>query len=211
LGGNCPFLIFDDGDLDQALAALMILKWRTAGQACTHANRVYVQSGIYDKFLSMLVNATKKIQVGHGTAKETTMGALTTSRGLTKMERHIADAISKGGQIAYGGKRLTSLSGNFFQPTIISGMTPSMLTSQEEIFGPLLGLYRFETEEEAVQMANDTSMGLAAYFFTKDTSRSWRLLESLEAGMIGMNTGKATIIHPISTGLSHNSRKRLCS
>ncbi|KAE8423824.1 aldehyde dehydrogenase [Aspergillus pseudocaelatus] len=192
LGGNCPFLIFDDGDLDQALAALMILKWRTAGQACTHANRVYVQSGVYDKFLSILINATKKIQVGHGAAPRTTMGALTTTRGLDKMERHIADAISKGGKVAYGGKRLTNLSGNFFAPTIISGMTPSMLTSQEEIFGPLLGLYRFETEEEAVRMANDTSMGLAAYFFTKDTSRTWRLLESLEAGMVGMNTGNAS-------------------
>ncbi|KAB8226524.1 aldehyde dehydrogenase [Aspergillus novoparasiticus] len=192
LGGNCPFLIFDDGDLDQALAALMILKWRTAGQACTHANRVYVQSGVYDKFLSMLVNATKKIQVGHGAAPGTTMGALTTTRGLDKMERHIADAISKGGKVVCGGKRLTNLSGNFFAPTIMSGMTSSMLTSQEEIFGPLLGLYRFETEQEAVRKANDTSMGLAAYFFTKDTSRTWRLLESLEAGMVGMNTGNAS-------------------
>ena len=173
----------------------MVLKWRTAGQACTHANRVYVQSGVYEKFLSMLVNATKKIQVGHGAAPGTTMGALTTVRGLNKMERHIADAVSKGAELSYGGKRLTNLPGNFFEPTIISGMTPSMLTSQEEIFGPLLGLYRFETEAEAVQMANDTHMGLAAYFFTNDTSRSWRLLESLEAGMIGMNTGKAHIIH----------------
>ncbi|KAE8329579.1 Aldehyde/histidinol dehydrogenase [Aspergillus sergii] len=192
LGGNCPFLVFDDGDLDQALAALIILKWRTAGQACTHANRVYVQSGVYDKFLSMLVNATNQIQVGHGAAPGTTMGALTTTRGLDKMERHIADAISKGGKVVCGGKRLTNLSGNFFAPTIISGMTPSMLTSQEEIFGPLLGLYRFDTEEEAVRMANDTSMGLAAYFFTKDASRTWRLLESLEAGMVGMNTGNAS-------------------
>ncbi|KAE8337297.1 aldehyde dehydrogenase domain-containing protein [Aspergillus arachidicola] len=167
-------------------------KWRTAGQACTHANRVYVQSGVYDKFLSMLVNATNQIQVSHGAAPGTTMGALTTTRGLDKMERHIADAISKGGKVACGGKRLTNLSGNFFAPTIISGMTPSMLTSQEEIFGPLLGLYRFDTEEEVVRMANDTSMGLAAYFFTKDTSRTWRLLESLEAGMVGMNTENAS-------------------
>lgn len=175
----------------------MVLKWRTAGQACTHANRVYVQSGVYDKFLSMLVNATKKIQVGHGAAPNTTMGALTTTRGLEKLERHIADAISKGGKIVCGGKRLMNLPGTFFSPTITSGMTPSMLTSQEEIFGPLLGLHRFETEEEAVRMVNDTSMGLAAYFFTKDTSRTWRLLESLEAGMVGMNTGKAAMILPL--------------
>ncbi|CAG8080886.1 unnamed protein product [Penicillium olsonii] len=192
LGGNCPFLVFDDGDLDQALAALMVLKWRTAGQACTHANRVLVQRGVYDKFLSMLVRATKELHVGHGAAPSTTMGALTTSRGLDKMERHIADAVSKGGEVVCGGKRLTDLPGNFFAPTIISGMTSSMLTSHEEIFGPLLGLYCFDTDSEAIRMANDTDMGLAAYFFTKDVSRSWRLLEGLEAGMIGVNTGNAS-------------------
>lgn len=189
LGGNCPFLIFDDADLDQALAALMVLKWRTAGQACTHANRVYVQSGVYDKFLSMVVEATKRIRVGHGARPDTIMGALTTTRGIEKMERHIADAVSKGGEIVCGGRRLDHFNGNFFQPTVISGMTSSMLTTKEEIFGPLLGLYKFETEEQAVQMANDTNMGLAAYFFTRDVSRTWRLLENIEAGMVGMNTG----------------------
>lgn len=189
----------------------MVLKWRTAGQACTHANRVYVQSGVYEKFLSMLVNATKKIQVGHGAAPNTTMGALTTTRGLIKMEQHITDAISKGGEVVCGGNRLTNLPGNFFAPTIISGMTSAMLTSQEEIFGPLLGLYRFETEEEAVQMANDTSMGLGAYFFTKDTSRTWRLLESLEAGMVGMNTGNAVVILPVCGSCSPFNRKCFCS
>jgi acyl-CoA reductase-like NAD-dependent aldehyde dehydrogenase len=189
LGGNCPFLIFNDANLENALAALMILKWRTAGQACTHANRVYVQSGVYDKFAAMVVEATKKIQVGHGADAGTTMGALTTLRGIEKLERHIEDAVSKGGKIICGGKRLGGLRGYFYEPTIISGMTSSMLTAQEEIFGPLLGLYRFETEEEAVKLANDTSMGLASYFFTADVDRTWRLLESLEAGMIGMNTG----------------------
>ncbi|KAJ5283216.1 hypothetical protein N7505_001196 [Penicillium chrysogenum] len=176
LGGNCPFIVFDDGDLDQALAALMVLKWRTAGQACTHANRVYVQSGVYDRFLSMLVDATRRLRVGHGADPETTIGALTTKSGLVKLERHIADAVAKGGKI----------------PTIISGMSSDMLTTQEEVFGPLLGLYQFETEEEAVRLANDTNMGLASYFFTKDVSRTWRLLESLEAGMIGMNTGNSS-------------------
>lgn len=189
LGGNCPFIIFDDGDLEQALAALMILKWRTAGQACTHANRVYVQSGVYDTFLRMIVNATKQLKVGHGASPGTTMGPLTTSRGIEKLERHVADALAKGGRLELGGHRL-QLEGNYFRPTIISGMSADMLTTQEEIFGPLLGLYRFETEEEAVRMANDTSMGLASYFFTRDVSRTWRLLENLEAGMIGMNTGK---------------------
>ncbi|KAN0113295.1 Aldehyde/histidinol dehydrogenase [Hyaloscypha variabilis] len=192
LGGNCPFLIFNDANLENALAALMILKWRTAGQACTHANRVYVQSGVYDKFAALVVEATKKIEVGHGADAGTTMGALTTLRGIEKLERHIEDAVSKGGKILCGGKRLGGLRGYFYEPTIISGMTSSMLTTQEEIFGPLLGLYRFETEEEAVKLANDTSMGLASYFFTADVDRTWRLLESLEAGMIGMNTGNAS-------------------
>ncbi|KAF3017666.1 hypothetical protein E8E15_006814 [Penicillium rubens] len=192
LGGNCPFIVFDDGDLDQALAALMVLKWRTAGQACTHANRVYVQSGVYDRFLSMLVDATRRLRVGHGADPETTIGALTTKSGLVKLERHIADAVAKGGKIVLGGRPLEHLGGNFFQPTIISGMSSDMLTTQEEVFGPLLGLYQFETEEEAVRLANDTNMGLASYFFTKDVSRTWRLLESLEAGMIGMNTGNSS-------------------
>lgn len=189
LGGNCPFIVFDDGDLDQAVAALMILKWRTAGQACTHANRVYVQSGVYDRFARMMVEATKALRVGHGADSAMTMGALTIRNGIQKMERHISDAVSKGGRVLHGGKRIDGKDGNFFQPTIISDMSPSMLTTQEEIFGPLLGLYKFETEEEAIKLANNTSMGLASYFFTNDVSRTWRLLEKLEAGMIGMNTG----------------------
>lgn len=118
------------------------------------------------------------------------MGALATGRGIEKIERHIADAVSKGGKVLCGGKRVRG-NGYFFEPTIICDMTPSMLTTQEEIFGPLLGLYKFETEEEVIKLSNDTSMGLASYFFTKDVSRTWRMLEGLEAGMIGMNTGKS--------------------
>lgn len=190
LGGNCPFIVFDDGNLEQAVAALMTLKWRTAGQACTHANRVYVQSGVYKKFAQMIVEATSKIRLGHGTEASTTMGPLTTSRGIEKLESHIKDAVKHGGKILCGGKRPQGLNGYFFEPTIISGMTPAMLTTREEIFGPLLGLYKFETEQEVVKSANDTSMGLASYFFTKDINRAWRMLENLEAGMIGMNTGK---------------------
>jgi succinate-semialdehyde dehydrogenase len=190
LGGNCPFIVFDDGDLEQAVAALMILKWRTAGQACTHANRVYVQTGVYDKFAGMILAATKELRVGHGADDETTMGALTTSRGVSKLEAQVADAVSKGGRILCGGKRF-SRKGYFFEPTVIADMKSDMLLTSEEIFGPLLGLYKFETEEEVVQAANSTSMGLASYFFTKDINRTWRLLESLEAGMIGMNTGES--------------------
>jgi acyl-CoA reductase-like NAD-dependent aldehyde dehydrogenase len=194
LGGNCPFIIFDDGDLEQAVAALMILKWRTAGQACTHANRVYVQSGVYDKFAELMVKATQGLRVGHGADQCTTMGALTTGRGIAKLQRHISDAVAKGGKILHGGKPLDHLEGYFFEPTIISNMTSSMLTTQEEIFGPLLGLYKFETEEEVIKLANDTSLGLASYFFTRSVQRTWRLLENLEAGMIGMNTGSTP--HP---------------
>jgi succinate-semialdehyde dehydrogenase len=190
LGGNCPFLIFEDADLKQAVAALMILKWRTAGQACTHANRVYVHRSIFEKFVQLMLEETRKIRVGHGADPDTTMGPLTTRRGVEKMQKHVADAVSKGGKVLCGGKPLEHLDGFFFEPTIISDMTPAMLTTREEVFGPLLALYKFDTEDEAIQMANDTSMGLASYFFTKDVDRTWRLLESLEAGMIGMNTGK---------------------
>ncbi|KAK2469895.1 hypothetical protein H9L39_18710 [Fusarium oxysporum f. sp. albedinis] len=149
LGGNCPFIVFDDADLDQALAALMILKWRTAGQACTHANRVYVQNGVYDKFAAMLVEATRKIKVGHGAEPGTTMGALTTGRGINKLQGHVADAVAKGGK-------------------------------------------RKRSRNWQTKLANETSMGLASYFFTKDSSRTWRMLEKLEAGMIGMNTGNSS-------------------
>ena len=211
LGGNCPFLVFDDADLNQALAALMVLKWRTAGQACTHANRVYVQSSVYEKFLSMIVEATKQIQVGHGASPETTMGPLTTARGIEKMERHIADAVSKGGKVVHGGGRVEPLNGNFFQPTVISEMTSSMLTTREEIFGPLLGVYRFDSEHQAVELANNTNMGLASYFFTKDASRTWRLLENIEAGMIGMNTGKnlQAPFYPMKSTLVDPARRKL--
>lgn len=190
LGGNCPFLVFDDGDLEQAVAALMILKWRTAGQACTHANRVYVQKGVRQKFTELIIAATQKLKLGHGAEPSTTMGPLTTSRAVQKLETHIADAVKKGGVIECGGKQPAGLTGYFFEPTIISNMSSDMITTQEEVFGPLLGIYEFETEEEAVRLANETTMGLASYFFTKDVDRTWRLLESLEAGMIGMNTGE---------------------
>lgn len=204
LGGNCPFIVFDDGNLDQAVAALMVLKWRTAGQACTHANRVYVQNGVYNKFIQMLLEATQKIRIGHGSDPSTTMGPLTTNQGIDKLQRHVDDAVSKGGKILCGGKQAEHLNGYFFEPTIISDMKPSMLTTQEEIFGPLLGLYKFDTEEEAVRMANNTSMGLASYFFTKDVNRTWRLLENLEAGMVGMNSGKS-LHYPSTIVVSSNN------
>ncbi|KIW40851.1 uncharacterized protein PV06_08021 [Exophiala oligosperma] len=192
LGGNCPFIVFDDADLQAALDALKILKWRTCGQACTHANRVFVQRGVFSKFEKMLVEATKQIRVGHGSAAGTTMGALTTPRAVDKLMLHVTDAENNGARVLLGGKQPEGLQGFFFEPTILSDMTPKMLSYREEIFGPLLALYAFDTEEEAVRLANDTSMGLASYFFTKDVDRTWRLLEDLDAGMIGMNSGNSS-------------------
>ena len=192
LGGNCPFIIFDDADLHQALAQLMALKWRHAGQACITANRVYVQSGVYDKFAEMLREKTAGLVVGHGAKKGTTMGPVTTPRGLDKASAQVEDAVKHGGKVILGGKPKTDgdcAKGYFFEPTIITGMTQEMLISREETFAPICALYRFEKEEEAVKWANDTSMGLASYAFTKSVDRTWRMLENLEAGMIGLNTG----------------------
>lgn len=189
LGGNCPFLIFDDANLEQAADALMQLKWRHAGQACITANRVYVQKGVYDKFSKLIAEKTKTLKIGHGAKEGTTLGPLTTPRGLDKAVAHVEDAKKQGGQIILGGGKVEGESGNFFQPTIITNANDKMQITVEESFAPIMALYSFETEEEAVAQANNTSMGLASYFFTKNVDRTWRLLENLEAGMIGMNTG----------------------
>ncbi|RQM06152.1 hypothetical protein DH86_00003402 [Scytalidium sp. 3C] len=192
LGGNCPVLVFDDADLNQAADALMLLKWRHAGQACITANRVYVQKGVYEKFADILKERTAKLVVGHGADSKTTMGPLTTDRGVDKAVSHVEDAKSHGANIILGGNKITDKGGYFFEPTIITGAKKEMLISREESFAPVLALYPFDTEEEAVEAANDTSMGLASYFFTKNIDRTWRLLENLEAGMIGMNTGNSS-------------------
>lgn len=189
LGGNCPFLIFDDADLTQALNALMSLKWRHAGQACVTANRIYIQAGVYEKFAVMLTEATKKLNVGHGYHEGTTMGPVTTPRSLEKAALLVEDAQKFGGNILLGGKRIENKKGYFFEPTILGNSNTKMLITREEAFAPICALYKFDTEAEVVASANDTSMGLASYFFTKNIDRTWRLLENLEAGMIGMNTG----------------------
>lgn len=193
LGGNCPFLVFDDADLDRALDALMALKWRHAGQACITANRVYVQAGVYDEFTRRLAERTAKLVVGHGADAATTMGPVTTARSLERADAQVADAVAHGGRVVLGGGRVAgSGAGYFFAPTIIADASPAMQISHEETFAPVVALYRFATESEAVAAANDTSMGLAAYFFTRDADRTWRLLEALEAGMVGMNAGNAS-------------------
>lgn len=190
LGGNCPYVVFDDADLDQAIGQLMALKWRHAGQACISANRVFVQSGIHDKFIEVLASKTKQLQVGHGIEDGTTMGPVTTPRGLDKAEQLHQDAVSKGAKIIMGtGKRQEAgggASGYFMAPTILTGVTDDMELAREEMFAPVLGVFKFETEEEALKKANDTSMGLASYIFTKNVDRLWRMFENLEAGMIGL-------------------------
>lgn len=177
LGGNCPFIVFDDAHLEQALTALMVLKWRHAGQACITANRIYVQAGVYDRFAEMLRKKTAELVVGHGAEKGTTMGPVTTDRGVAKAENQVKDAVGLGAQVILGsGKAMESGDGKkgyFFEPTILSEMTPEMLISREETFAPVAALYRFDTEGEAIRMANDTSMGLASYAFTKDIDRMW--------------------------------------
>ena len=158
------------------------------------ANRVYVQDGIYDEFVQKLAKAAGSLKLGHGLEKGIDMGPLTTSRGVVKAQAHVEDAVDKGASIAFGGRnsKELGLEGYFFEPTVLRDVTASMDITQEETFSPVLAVYRFKTEEEVVKLANDTSMGLASYFFTRDVNRTWRMLENLEAGMIGMNSGNSS-------------------
>ncbi|OCK93970.1 aldehyde dehydrogenase [Cenococcum geophilum 1.58] len=192
LGGNCPFLIFDDANIDQAMGQLFALKWRHAGQACVTANRVYVQASIFDKFVERWNVETKKLVVGHGAEKATTMGPVTTPRSVDKALSLVEDAKAKGANILMGGNKVSQSNGYFFEPTVITGITPEMQIAKEEIFAPICTFIKFETEDEAVKAANDTSMGLASYCFTKNVDRTWRLFENLEAGMVGLNTGNSS-------------------
>ncbi|KAF4446080.1 succinate-semialdehyde dehydrogenase [Fusarium austroafricanum] len=187
LGGNCPFIVFDDADLEQSVTQLMGLKWRNAGQACTSANRVYVQAGVYDEFAKMFTAKTRELKVGHGIEPTTTFGAVTTPAGLKKAESQVQDALQHGAQLTTGSGK--PLNGQLMEPVVLTGMTQDMKMSHEETFGPLCGLFKFGTEEEAITWANDTSLGLASYVFTKNSDRLWRLFEKLQAGMIGLNTG----------------------
>jgi succinate-semialdehyde dehydrogenase/glutarate-semialdehyde dehydrogenase len=188
LGGNAPFIVFDDADLDAAVAGAMASKYRNTGQTCVCANRLLVQAGVYDAFVAKLVEATRKLRVGPGLDGPTEQGPLINDKAVAKVEQHIADAVSKGAQIALGGHR-HALGGTFFEPTILTHVTPAMQVAREETFGPVAPVFRFETEAEAIHMANDTEFGLAAYFYTRDIGRSWRVSEALEYGIVGLNTG----------------------
>jgi succinate-semialdehyde dehydrogenase/glutarate-semialdehyde dehydrogenase len=188
LGGNAPFIVFDDADLDAAVQGAMASKYRNTGQTCVCANRFYVQSGVYDAFAEKLVKAVSTLRVGAGLSGPTEQGPLIDARALAKVESHVADALARGGRIAAGGKR-HALGGNFYEPTVLLDVAPGMKVAREETFGPVAPLFRFDTEEEAVRMANDTESGLAAYFYTRDLARSWRVQEALEYGIVGVNTG----------------------
>jgi len=188
LGGNAPFIVFDDADLDAAVQGALTSKYRNTGQTCVCANRLLVQDGAYDAFVAKLSAAVKTLRVGDGLAGPTELGPLIDMKAVEKIEEHIADAVSKGAKVALGGKR-HALGGSFFEATILTDVRPNMLVAKEETFGPLAPLFRFKTEAEAIQMANDTEFGLASYFYTKDLARSWRVGEALEYGIVGINTG----------------------
>ncbi|MCA1241188.1 NAD-dependent succinate-semialdehyde dehydrogenase [Stappia stellulata] len=191
LGGNAPFIVFDDADLDAAVEGAMASKFRNSGQTCVCANRIYVQAGVYDAFAEKLATAIEALKVGDGLAEGTTQGPLIDLKAVEKVEEHIQDAVSKGGRIVTGGKRHAN-GGSFFQPTLVADVTSEMKVAREETFGPLAPLFRFESEDEAVAHANDTEYGLACYFYTQDLGRAFRVMEALEYGLVGVNEGLIT-------------------
>lgn len=188
LGGNAPFIVFDDADVDAAVQGTIISKYRNAGQTCVCANRLYVQDGIYEQFATKLAVAVQKLKVGNGLDEGVTTGPLIDEKAVNKVEKHLADALSKGAQVLTGGHR-HALGGSFFEPTVITEAQSGMLLAKEETFGPLAPLFRFKDEVEVIRMANDTEFGLAAYFYARDLGRVWRVAEALEYGMVGINTG----------------------
>ena len=188
LGGNAPFLVFDDADLDAAVKGAMQSKFRNSGQTCVCANRIFVQDGVYDAFAEKLAAAAARLRVGPAETGDSEQGPLINHRATTKVEEHIKDAVSKGARVVTGGKR-HSLGATFFQPTVLTGVTPDMKIANEETFGPVAPLFRFHDEAEAIRLANATPYGLAAYLYARDTGRIWRMSEALEYGMVGVNEG----------------------
>ncbi len=188
LGGNAPFIVFDDADVDAAVEGALIAKFRNAGQTCVCANRLYIQSGVYEEFSKKLADRVSAFNIGDGFKDGVTVGPLISDAALQKVEAHLSDAVAKGATPITGGHR-HSLGGTFFEPTVVTGMTKDMLVSHEETFGPIAPLFEFETEDEAVALANDTEFGLAGYFYSNDIRRAWRVAERLETGMVGINTG----------------------
>lgn len=191
LGGNAPFLVFDDADLDRAVEGAMVAKFRNSGQTCVCTNRFFVQAGVYDAFVEKLGRTTLELKVGAGLEEGTTQGPLIDGKAVEKVEEFVADARAKGGRVVTGGKR-HALGGSFYEPTVIADATPDMMFMKEEIFGPVAPVFRFETEEEGVRLANDTEFGLASYFYTGNLGRAFRVMEGLKYGMVGVNEGLIT-------------------
>ncbi|KAF1990545.1 succinic semialdehyde dehydrogenase [Aulographum hederae CBS 113979] len=189
LGGNAPFIVFDDADLNVAVAGAIACKFRSSGQTCVCANRIYVQQGIYDEFCKAFAEKVKTFKVGSGYEEGVTHGPLIHDRAISKVEQHVRDAESQGGKVLVGGQKMPDLGSNYFQPTVIRDMTSKMQLASEETFGPVAGVFFFSTEKDVVAMANDTEVGLAGYFFSKDIQRCYRVAEALEVGMVGVNTG----------------------
>ncbi len=192
LGGNAPFIVFDDADIDSAVEGALASKYRNAGQTCVCANRIYVQEGVYDRFVEKFTAKVKALKVGNGFEDGVVQGPLIEDAAVEKVERHVADAVSKGGKVTVGGKKLK---GQFFEPTVIAGATGDMLCAREETFGPLAPIFKFKTEQEAIAAANNTEFGLASYFYSRDVGRIFRMAEALEYGMVGINAGVIATEH----------------
>jgi succinate-semialdehyde dehydrogenase/glutarate-semialdehyde dehydrogenase len=188
LGGNAPFLVLDDADLDAAVTGAIQSKYRNTGQTCVCANRFIVQSKVYGLFAEKLTAAVRQLRVGNGLEGETDQGPLIDTKALAKVEEHVADAQAKGASVVIGGKR-HALGGTFYEPTVLTNVSPEMMLAREETFGPVAPLFRVDTDEQAIKLANDTEFGLAAYVYTRDLARSWRVTEALEYGIVGLNTG----------------------
>jgi succinate-semialdehyde dehydrogenase/glutarate-semialdehyde dehydrogenase len=188
LGGNAPFIVFDDADIDAAIEGAMASKFRNTGQTCVCANRLFVQEGVYDRFAKKLGEKVAAMKVGNGTEDGVLQGPLIDMKAVEKVEEHIADAVAKGARVVTGGKR-SAKGGTFFEPTVLTGVKTDMKVTHEETFGPVAPLFRFKTEQELIKLANDTEYGLASYFYSRDIGRIWRVAEALEYGMVGINVG----------------------
>ena len=188
LGGNAPFIVFDDADLDAAVQGAIASKYRNSGQTCVCTNRFYVHEAVYDQFAQKLAAAVGQLKVGRGTEPGVTQGPLINEAAVLKVEAHIEDALAKGATVVTGGKR-HALGHGFFEPTVLTGVTPAMKVAKEETFGPLAPLFKFGSDDEVIRLANDTEFGLAAYFYSRDIGRVWKVAEALEYGMVGVNTG----------------------
>ncbi len=207
LGGNAPFVVFDDADIDRAVEGAMMAKYRNSGQTCVCTNRFFVQSGIYDEFVEKLAAASGRLKVGSGLEDGTQQGPLIDDKAVAKVEEFIDDARAKGGRVVTGGKR-HALGGSFFEPTVIAEATPEMRFMKEEIFGPLAPVFRFDSEEEAIRLANDTEFGLAAYFYTGDLGRAFRVMEGLKYGLVGVNEGLITTVEAPFGGVKESGLGR---